>query len=111
VFIGKESGEANVFKCLTSAWMQTYPDDFQPFVDQPIGEYCGAHVEPTAPEIEHVGMHALAKMLLNPARIALEILYLDRTPGSVANTYSWEPTDDNGMLLADPPAIRLLYRP
>lgn len=102
---------ADLSQCLTSAWLQTHPDEFQPFLDQPIAEYCAAHIEPTAPEIEHVGMDALAKMLIYPAAIMLDVLYLDRTPGSVANTYRLEPADQHGMLLPDPPAIRLLYRP
>lgn len=91
--------------------MQTYPDGFQPFVDLPIAQYCSVHIEPTAPEIEHVGINALFKVLLDPAGVGLEILYLDRTPGSVANTYSWEPRDQNGLVPADAPVVRLLYRP
>jgi len=99
------------YKCLTSAWLQTHPDQFQSFVDQPIQAYCAARIEPTMCEIEHVGMSALVDMLVKPAGTMVEILYLDRSPGTVANTFRWEPVDQNGIPLPSPPAIRLLYRP
>jgi ubiquitin thioesterase protein OTUB1 len=96
---------------LTSAWLQTHPDQFQPYVDRPLRDYCGARIEPTLCEIEHVGMSALVDMLVKPAGIMVEILYLDRSPGTEANTFRWEPVDHSGLALANPPTIRLLYRP
>jgi ubiquitin thioesterase protein OTUB1 len=49
--------------------------------------------------------------LVKPAGVMVEILYLDRSPGTEANTFRWEPVDHDGMPLPNPPAIRLLYRP
>ena len=62
-------------------------------------------------EIEHIGICGLVDALVKPAGIAVEILYLDRTPGSEANKYEFCPVDHSGMPLANAPTIRLLYRP
>lgn len=96
---------------LTSAWLQTHPEQFQPYVDRPLRDYCAARIEPTVCEIEHVGMSALVDMLVKPAGVMVEILYLDRSPGTEANTFRWEPVGQTGIPLPNPPAIRLLYRP
>lgn len=96
---------------MASAWIQTHPDEFQPYVNEDIGEYCQRSIETSVCEIEHVGMSALVDVLVKPAGIAVEILYLDRTPGDKVNTYRFDPVDENGKRLADPPTSRLLYRP
>lgn len=85
--------------------MQKHPDQFQPYINQPIQSYCRSHIEPAVCEIEYVGMGALVDVLVKPAGIAVEILYLDRTPGDEVNTYRFDPIDPN------PPTFRLLYRP
>ncbi|KAF2397511.1 cysteine proteinase [Trichodelitschia bisporula] len=98
-------------KLLTSAWIQKHPDQFQPFLHQPVKAYCQSHIEPAICEIEHVGMDALVNVLVKPAGIAVEILYLDRTPGTEVNTYRFDPVDHNNAALPNPPTFRLLYRP
>ena len=62
-------------------------------------------------EIEHIGICGLVDVLVKPAGIAVEILYLDRTPGEEANKYGFYPTDQNGVPMNNTPTIRLLYRP
>jgi len=96
---------------LTSAWIQTHPDEFQPFINEDLREYCQRSIEPAVCEIEHVGMSALVDVLVKPAGIAVEILYLDRTEGEEANTYRFDPVDQSGIHLVNPPTLRLLYRP
>ncbi|KAF2433008.1 cysteine proteinase [Tothia fuscella] len=98
-------------KLLTSAWIQKHPDLYQPFINQPVQSYCRSHIEPSVCEIEHVGMNALVDVLVKPAGIAVEILYLDRTPGDEVNTYRFDPVDHHNEPLPAPPTLRLLYRP
>ncbi|OCL02684.1 cysteine proteinase [Glonium stellatum] len=100
------------FKLLTSAWIQTHANDFQPFLlDQDIREYCATQIEPSICEIDHVGMSALAEVLVKPAGFALEVLYLDRSPGEEINTYHFDPLGHDGLPIPNPPMLRLLYRP
>ena len=73
-------------------------------------EYCQTKIEPVMSEIEHVGMSALCDVLAKPAGIAVEILYLDRSPGDEVNIYRFDPADI-GLTANDPPTIRMLYRP
>lgn len=56
-------------------------------------------------------MSALVDVLVKPAGIAVEILYLDRTPGDEVNTYRFDPVDQAGNTTPSPPTFRLLYRP
>ncbi|KAF2146228.1 uncharacterized protein K452DRAFT_220097 [Aplosporella prunicola CBS 121167] len=99
-------------KLLTSAWIQTHPADFAPFLlDQDIRSYCSTHIEAAVCEIEHVGVNALFNVLLKPAGLALEILYLDRSAGEEGNTFRYDVIGHDGLTILDPPTIRLLYRP
>ncbi|KAF2838985.1 cysteine proteinase [Patellaria atrata CBS 101060] len=99
-------------KLLTSAWMQTRPDEYQPFLlGDDIREYCSRNIEPAVCEIDHVGVSVLADVLLKPAGFALEILYLDRSPGTEVTPHCMDPLDVNGIPFQNPPTIRLLYRP
>ncbi|KAF2489043.1 cysteine proteinase [Lophium mytilinum] len=101
------------FKLLTSAWIQTHPDDFQPFLEfgQDIKQYCSTQIEPSICEIDHIGMSALAEVLVKPAGFAMEVLYLDRSPGDQVTEYNFDPLGHDGLPLHNPPTMRLLYRP
>lgn len=92
--------------------MQTHQADFQPFLlDQDIRQYCATSIEPHLSEIEHVGMVALVDALVKPVDFAVEISYLDRSPGEEVNMYRIDPVGPNGIPLPNPITIRLLYRP
>jgi ubiquitin thioesterase protein OTUB1 len=91
--------------------MQKYPQNFAPFISQPLQAYCRSHIEPAVCEIEHVGMSALIDVLVKPAGIAVEILYLDRTEGTTPNVYRFAPDDHAGVAQPNPVTFRLLYRP
>lgn len=93
-------------KLLTSSWMQKYPDGYQAYLSESIQSYCRSSIEPAVCEIEHVGMTALVDVLIKPAGLAVEIHYLDRSPGTEVNAYRYSP--DSGPTLA---TFRLLYRP
>ena len=120
---------------LTSAWIQSHPDDFRPFLPgTDIVRYCKTSIDPHLSEIDHVGIMGLFNLLLKPAGFALEVIYLDRSPGEEVNTYRLEPTPSTIAVTPAPstlhqsqrqrqqqglpipttddiPTIRLLYRP
>ena len=73
-------------------------------------EYCQSRIDLFAVEIEHIGINALADILIKPAGMALEILYLDLSKGDEANTYMYAREDFNQQgSFAESPRIRLLY--
>ena len=99
---------------LASAWIQSNPNDYQPFVlEYPdLKTYCQHNIEASNCEIDHVAMAALADAIVKPAGFGLEVLYLDRSPGAeITNTYRVDPTGPDGYPLANAPTMRLLYRP
>lgn len=70
-----------------------------------VDEYCAQFITAHQPEIDHPGVSALADVLLKPAGIGLDIIYLDRSTGSEVNAHDFAP-NLNGFA-----TIRLLYRP
>lgn len=101
-------------QCLASAWIQSHPNDYLPFVPQysDLKSYCAAHIDLAAAEIDHVAMAALGEVLVKPAGLCLEVLYLDRSPGEeINNTYRVGPPGLDEFALANTPTMRLLYRP
>ncbi|KAF2192580.1 cysteine proteinase [Zopfia rhizophila CBS 207.26] len=100
------------FKLLASAWIQAHPHEFQPFLEfQDVKTYCSQNIEAAQCEIDHLGIVALADSIIKPAGFALEVLYLDRSAGEEINTYRYDPTGPDGLVLQNPPTMRLLYRP
>ena len=100
-----------MLQLLTSAYLQTHAAEYQPWIqDQTVEEFCKHHVEPSMCEIENVSMSALAAVLVQPAGLALEIMYLDRSPGEEVNTYYFA-GQDSTLEPARLPTLRLLYRP
>ncbi|KAI9835674.1 MAG: hypothetical protein M1838_005226 [Thelocarpon superellum] len=100
------------FRLITSAWMKTRPASYQPFIlDGTVEQYCAAQIEPYQVEIEHVGMNAMIDALVKPAGFAVEILYLDRSPGLEVNEHRFETCDATGTPIYTAPTMRLLYRP
>ncbi|KAK7607439.1 peptidase C65 Otubain-domain-containing protein [Phyllosticta paracitricarpa] len=99
-------------KLLTSAWIRTHAADFEPYLlGQDIRQYCSSSVEAAVCEIEHVSLTALFQVLLRPASIALEALYLDRSSGDEVSTYEFDVSGPDDLPVLNPPTIRLLYRP
>jgi len=60
---------------------------------------------PQASEIDHIGITALSEVLLKPAGVSLEIVYLDRSVGREPNVICYAPSTSPQT------TIRLLYRP
>ncbi|KAK5109550.1 hypothetical protein LTR62_006901 [Meristemomyces frigidus] len=97
-------------RMLTAAWMKTRPGEYAPWLlDKTVDQYCDDSILPIASEIENVSLSALKDVLLSPAGMALEVLYLDRTEGGEVNMHRFDPVNHHrGIAIG---TIRLLYRP
>lgn len=92
--------------------MKTRPADYEAWLlPQSVADYCEQSVLPHGCEIDHVGVTALSDVLLKPADMALDILYLDLSPGAEANLHSFAPMLPDGQTLRVAATVRLLYRP
>ncbi|THY79176.1 cysteine proteinase [Aureobasidium pullulans] len=101
-----QNGIITYLKTLTSAWMKTRPNDYAPFVlPHTVPSYCDANIDPHQIEIDHPGMQALTDVLLKPAGVSLEVIYLDRSAGTEVNAHQFAPGLSSSQI------IRLLYRP
>ncbi|CAM1506126.1 Fc.00g057670.m01.CDS01 [Cosmosporella sp. VM-42] len=101
-------------RLLAATYLKNHASEYEPFLAENaggIGGYCSQIIEIVDREIEHIGIVALVKTLLEPPGFTLEIAYLDRSPGSQVNTYRL-PDEHNGQdVAALGPIIYLLYRP
>lgn len=109
-----EGGLIYYLRLLAATYLKANAATYDPFVPdgQGVQAYCSQSVELVNHEIEHLGIVALVNVLLKPAGIALEIAYLDRSPGSQVNHHRF--TDDDGDdqgSLPGAPVVYLLYRP
>jgi ubiquitin thioesterase protein OTUB1 len=101
-------------RLLASAWLKTNSEKYEAFLPggMSVEAYSKDFIEPVNQEIDHLGMQLLIDVLLEPIPFRVEIVYLDRSEGSHANTYIFQPEDFNGVPI-DPgsPIMHLLYRP
>lgn len=93
------------FKSMTSAFMRLRSDDYAPFLEMTVDEYCMTRIDPAQQEIDQIGLQALTDAVISQAGFGLEVLYLDRSSGDEVTPHSF--TQSNQAL----PVIRLLYRP
>ncbi|KAL8675217.1 MAG: hypothetical protein Q9168_000337 [Polycauliona sp. 1 TL-2023] len=100
------------FRLITSAWMKRHPDSYIHYTEnQNIQDYCSTHIEPHAVEIDNLGLQACVDAIMKPAGIAVQVLYLDRSPGAQVNQiWPAEPSSVNASYNGLS-TIRLLYRP
>ncbi|EPQ66470.1 Bgt-2863 [Blumeria graminis f. sp. tritici] len=102
------------FRLLTSSWLKANPAMYEGFIldGNGVDAYRKNYIEPVNLEIEHLIMCLLIDVLLKPIGIAVEIVYLDRTPGTQANTHLFQPEDPAGVPTnPEGPVIHLLFRP
>ncbi|KAL6712482.1 hypothetical protein ACN47E_000359 [Coniothyrium glycines] len=111
--MGESMAIITYVKLLTSAWIQTHPDEYRHFMPtDDVKAYCSMNIEPQACEADNIGIAALTDALVKPAGFGLEIWYLDRSPGEEINrSFHAEPTDHRHIPIANAPMLRLLYRP
>lgn len=93
------------FKSMTSAFMRLRSDDYSPFLEMTVDEYCMTRIDPAQQEIDQIGLQALTDAVISQAGFGLEVLYLDRSSGDEVTPHSF--TQSMEAL----PVIRLLYRP
>lgn len=102
------------FRLLASSWLKGNSDTYIGFIPDGLGVdgYTKTWIEPVNQEIDHLGMTLLIDVLLKPIGFAVEIVYLDRSEGSQANSHIFQSEDANGVP-TNPggPIIHLLYRP
>ncbi|KAM5349097.1 hypothetical protein ACJ41O_008920 [Fusarium nematophilum] len=79
--------------------------------DIDIPAYCNRAIEVVDREIEHLGIVALAEVLLKPVGFVLEIAYLDRSPGTHVNQYRFPEEANQQDISTLGPIIYLLFRP
>ncbi|KAF2206943.1 hypothetical protein CERZMDRAFT_52163 [Cercospora zeae-maydis SCOH1-5] len=96
-------------RSLTAAWMKSKDTEYAPWLlGQTVENYCTTQVLPVSAEIDNVALSALKDVLLSPAGILLEVLYLDRSEGSEVTMHRFDPVASGGFTLG---SVRLLYRP
>lgn len=89
--------------------MKTRDADYAPWLlGQTVDQYCQDQILPVLAEIEHVGLSALKDVLLGPAAISLEVMYLDRSEGDQVTMHRFDPVTNGGYTIG---TVRLLYRP
>lgn len=101
-------------RLLASSWLKADSSNYQGFIPDGLGVdgYTKNYIEPVNQEIDHLGMTLLIDVLLKPIDFAVEIVYLDRSPGSQANSHVFQTEDANGIPTnPNGPMIYLLYRP
>lgn len=86
--------------------MKMHPDQYQPYLVQPLQEYCQSNVDAFGQEIEQISLQALTDGVIAPASINVVVMYLDRSQGD-------EVTPHHLVANATPdwPNVTLLYRP
>ena len=90
--------------------MKTRQGDYAPWLmNESVEYFCDNRVMPMNAEIDNVSLSALKDVLLSPAGIALEVLYLDRTEGGEVNMHRFDPVNHAGGITVS--TVRLLYRP
>ncbi|KAJ5040280.1 uncharacterized protein L3040_005938 [Drepanopeziza brunnea f. sp. 'multigermtubi'] len=101
-------------RLLASSWFKANVSLYEGFIPDNHGVegYPKNILEPVDTEIDHLGMTLLIDVLLKPIGVSVEIVYLDRSPGSQANTHLFQSLDANGNA-TNPhgPMIHLLFRP
>ncbi|KAL8906410.1 MAG: hypothetical protein Q9207_002071, partial [Kuettlingeria erythrocarpa] len=107
------NGKLTHLQLITGAWMKSNPERYMPYLEgMTIDHYCGTHIAPYSVEIDHIGLQACIDSILQPAGIAVQVLYLDQSAGEQGNEIdlpSELATADAAYGAAH--TIRLLYRP
>lgn len=94
------------FQTLAAAWMKTKPDEYAPFVlPQTVDSYVTNSILPHGMEIDHPGINAITDIMLKPAGIALDVIYLDLSAGDEATAHQFAAGTEAST------TINLLYRP
>jgi ubiquitin thioesterase protein OTUB1 len=111
----RDAGPSIIYylRLLAATWLKMNESSYAAFIPNDMGVqgYCSQSIELPDREIEHIGVDALASVLLKPLDVVLEVAYLDRTPGSQVNRYRvpGEANDHESESLGR--VVYLLFRP
>ncbi|KAL3420468.1 ubiquitin thiolesterase [Phlyctema vagabunda] len=110
---GTSSSIVYHLRMLAVSWLKGNADTYSGFIQDVNGvQGYGNVLQSVNQEIDHLGMTLLIDVLLKPIGFAVEIVYLDRSEGTEANTHVMQEVDTNGVPVnPDGPRIYLLYRP
>jgi ubiquitin thioesterase protein OTUB1 len=100
-------------RMLASSWLKGNASIYQDFIQSDLGVdgYCKEWLDAPNQEIDHLGIMLLIDVLLKPVGFAVEVLYLDRSPGSQVNSHMFQDEEDGVPTNPASPIIHLLYRP
>ncbi|MBE3041449.1 hypothetical protein IMZ48_02475 [Candidatus Bathyarchaeota archaeon] len=114
-FNSRETSNAIIYhlRLLAASWLKGDPTLYEPFIPNGLGVtgYCTDVIERPDCEIEQLGVMLLVNVLLKPVGFALEIAYLDRSPGEQVNVYRFPDDAPPGTIRDGEPVIHLLFRP
>lgn len=114
-FNSRDASNAIIYhlRLLAASWLKGDPALYEPFIPNGLGVagYCTDVIERPDCEIEQLGVMLLVNVLLKPVRFALEIAYLDRSPGEQVNVYRFPDDAPPGTIREGEPVIHLLFRP
>lgn len=100
-------------RLLASSFLKEHRGAFAAFMehDGGIDGYCEANIQQHGREIDNVGLVVLVNVLLKPIDFALEVAYLDRSPGTHVNTFLFpeEARERDTSTLGS--IIHVLFRP
>lgn len=86
--------------------MKSNPNQYQPYLEQPLLEYCQTHVDVFDQEIEQITLQALTDGIIAPSGLAVVVMYLDRSDGDQVTPHHLVSDAAPGSA-----TITLLYRP
>ena len=99
-------------RCITALQLLTNSMLYEPFLDQ------GMTIESekqimmaVSSEIDALGLTVLIDALMKPANFAVEIVVLERSPGSEVNTHHYNLDVNGNQMSGNAPTAYLLYRP
>ncbi|KAK3497621.1 peptidase C65 Otubain-domain-containing protein [Neurospora hispaniola] len=114
-FTDAEKSNAIIYhlRLLASSWLKENRGSHEAFIttDDSVEKFCQRVIEVPNIEIDQLGLQALVSILLKPVGFVLRIAYLDRSPGSEVNTYSFPEEAISQPASPLDPVICLLYRP
>ena len=99
-------------RCVTALQLLTNSMLYEPFLDQ------GMTIESekqimmaVSSEIDALGLTVLIDALMKPANFAVEVVVLERSPGSEVNTHHYNLDCNGNQMTGNVPTAYLLYRP
>lgn len=95
----------SVSQFVTSGHIRKNADNYAAFLPMEINNYCNVVLETIKTEIDEIGLQGLMDCVIKDSGVAVEILYLDQSPGETVTRHRFIEKEENA------PVMILLYRP